>query len=95
MGKILDSDLLGQIELISYPSEHLFPRNVGLMLFVEQPEKFFPYSRVEIAEFPDGDAGNHLERAESIRIATYPYKAIEETVVNAFLSPRLPAAGTH
>jgi ATP-dependent DNA helicase RecG len=87
------------------------------MLFAEQPEKFFPYTRVEIVEFPEGDAGPFTElepitgpvpaqikrtldilkdklvkekvikpanRAESIRIASYPYQAIEEVVVNAF-----------
>lgn len=117
VGKIPDRELLGQMELISGPNEHVFPRNVGLMLFAEQPEKFFPYTQVEIVEFPDGDAGAHEEqepitgpipeqiartlnflkdklikervikptdRAESIRIASYPYQAIEETLVNAF-----------
>lgn len=117
VGKIQDQELLGQMELISGPNEHLFPRNVALMLFAEQPEKFFPYTQVDIVEFPDGDAGDHLEqepiagpipeqiarvlrflkdklikekvikpadRAESIRITSYPYQAIEETLVNAF-----------
>jgi ATP-dependent DNA helicase RecG len=61
VGKIPDRELLGQMELISGPNEHVFPRNVGLMLFAEQPEKFFPYTQVEIVEFPDGDAGEHEE----------------------------------
>lgn len=117
VGKIPDRDLLGQMELVSGPNEHVFPRNVALMLFAEQPDQFFPYTRVEIVEFPDGDAGPYTElepitgpvpaqinrtlnilkdklikekvikptdRAESIRIASYPYQAIEEIVVNAF-----------
>lgn len=117
VGKISDQELLGQIELISGPNEHIFPRNVGLMMFTENPEKFFPYTQVEIVEFPQGDAGSYIEhepikgpvplqisrtleslkdrivkekvikpadRAESIRIATYPLQAIEETLVNAF-----------
>jgi ATP-dependent DNA helicase RecG len=117
VGKIPDRELLGQMELISGPNEYVFPRNVGLMMFAEQPENFFPYAQVEIVEFPDGDAGKIIEhppitgpipeqivrtlkflkdklieervikpadRAESIRIASYPYQAIEEAVVNAF-----------
>lgn len=117
VGKIPDRELLAKMELISGPNEHIFPRNVGLMLFSENPEKFFPCTRVEIVEFPDGDAGAHIEqaaitgpvpeqinrtlkflkdrlvkekvikpadKAESIRIYTYPYQAIEETLVNAF-----------
>ena len=87
------------------------------MLFSEKPESFFPYTQVEIVEFPEGDAGAFYEqepitgpltrqiertlhflkdklvkekvvkpahKAESIRIYSYPYQAIEEIVVNAF-----------
>jgi len=117
VGKIPDREILAQMELISGPIEHVFPRNVALMLFTEQPDKFFPYTQVDIVEFPDGDSGDYIEqepitgpvpeqiarvlkvlkdklikekvikpsdRAESIRIASYPYQAIEEIVVNAF-----------
>lgn len=48
------ADVLGQMDLVSGPPEMLFPRNVGLMLFSENPEKFFPYSRIEVVEFPKG-----------------------------------------
>jgi len=117
VGKISDQELLAQMELISGPNEHIFPRNVGLMLFSDKPEIFFPCTRVEIVDFPKGDAGDYEEqdpisgpvpeqinrtlkflkdklvkekvikpadKAESIRIASYPYQAIEETLVNAF-----------
>jgi ATP-dependent DNA helicase RecG len=117
VGKISDKELLTQMELISGPNEHIFPRNVGLMMFSDKPELFFPCTRVEIIDFPDGDAGDYEEhdpitgpvpeqinrtlnflkdkllkekvikpadKAESIRIASYPYQAIEETLVNAF-----------
>ena len=117
VGKISDKDLLAQMELISGPNEHIFPRNVGLMMFAENPELFFPCTRVEIIDFPKGDAEDYEEqvpitgpvpeqinrtlkflkdklikekvikpadKAESIRIASYPYQAIEETLVNAF-----------
>ena len=117
VGGIPDQELLGQMELLSGPNEHLYPRNVGLMIFSEKPEKYFPYTRVEVIEFPEGDAGPYVEhdpitgpipeqihrtlkfltdklvrekvskpadKAESIRVASYPYQAIEETLVNAF-----------
>lgn len=48
------ADLLLQMDLISGPLEMLFPRNVTLMVFNEKPEKFFPYSRIEVVEFPNG-----------------------------------------
>jgi ATP-dependent DNA helicase RecG len=117
VGKIPDQELLGQMELITGPNEFIFPRNVGLMMFSENPGKFFPYTRVEIVEFPEGDVGPYVEhdpiigpvpeqiyrtlkflkdklvkemvikpadKAESIRITSYPYQAVEETLVNAF-----------
>jgi ATP-dependent DNA helicase RecG len=117
VGKISDQELLGQMELISGPNEHIYPRNVGLMVFSDNPELFFPCTRVEIIDFPEGDAGDFEEqdpitgpipeqinrvlnflkdklvkekvikqadKAESIRITSYPYQAIEETLVNAF-----------
>lgn len=46
-------DILMAMELLYGPQENRFPRNVGLMLFNEMPEKFFPYSRIEIVHFPD------------------------------------------
>ena len=117
VGKLADKDLLRQMELASGPEEHVCPRNVGLMMFADNPERFFPYTRVEIVDFPNGDAGDYEEqdpitgpipeqinrvlkflkdklvkekvikltdKAESLRIASYPYQAIEETLVNAF-----------
>lgn len=117
VGVISDQELLLRMELISGPNEHPFLRNVGLMMFSEYPEKFFPYSQVEIVDFPNGDAEAYIEhepitgpvpeqinrtlkfikdklirekvikpvdKAESIRIYSYPYQALEEVVVNAF-----------
>lgn len=56
VGNRAKTDILMQMELLSGPPEQVFPRNVALMLFSENPEKFFPYSRVEIVFFPKGPA---------------------------------------
>ena len=45
------ADLLEQMGLLSGPPEHRFPRNVALMLFCETPEKFFPYTYIELVHF--------------------------------------------
>ncbi|MDR1119827.1 MAG: putative DNA binding domain-containing protein [Dysgonamonadaceae bacterium] len=42
------------MDLVSGPDELLYPKNIALMMFNYHPEKFFPYSRVEIVEFPNG-----------------------------------------
>lgn len=49
--------LLDQMELLSGPPEHRFPRNVALMLFCETPEKFFPYTYIELVDFQRGTGG--------------------------------------
>lgn len=58
------ADLLGQMDLVSGPPEMLFPRNIALMLFSERLEIFFPYTRIEVVEFPNGaDDPEFNERA--------------------------------
>ena len=54
VGKTPNIEILQQMELIFGPNEHLFPRNVALMMFNENPEKYFPYTRVEVVHFPNG-----------------------------------------
>jgi ATP-dependent DNA helicase RecG len=61
VGKKTDLEILGQMELISGPNEHVFPRNVGLMLFSDSPEKYFPSTLVEIVYFPNGEAEDFTE----------------------------------
>lgn len=43
--------MLEQMGLLSALPEHPFPRNVALMLFCETPEKFFPYTYIELIHF--------------------------------------------
>jgi hypothetical protein len=42
LGKQADIEILSQMELLSGPEEQLFPKNVALMLFAEEPHHFFP-----------------------------------------------------
>lgn len=60
------ADILAQMELLSGPHELLYPRNVALMLFTDNPERFFPYSRVEIVTFPKGAADPEFTEASPI-----------------------------
>jgi ATP-dependent DNA helicase RecG len=34
--------------------EHLFPKNVGLLMFSENPGKIFPGAQIDVVEFPQG-----------------------------------------
>ena len=42
--------------LLEGTTEHLSLRNVGLMLFSEHPDKFFPYTFIDLVHFPKGPA---------------------------------------
>lgn len=53
-------DLCRNMHIVAGPPEHLRPINVGLMFFSLQPEKFFPYSQIEVVEFPNGEAGDKI-----------------------------------
>jgi ATP-dependent DNA helicase RecG len=55
VGKQGDLDILKQMALVSGPEENLSPRNVGLMMFSDKPEKHFPGTQVEIVHFPNGE----------------------------------------
>ena len=111
------NDIYRAMDLVSGPDELLYPKNVALMMFNYRPEKFFPYSRIEIVEFPNGlgdpvfyekpaitgpvyiqiqKALAQLEsivlkeriyklpdRAEAQRVWNYPFRALEESIVNA------------
>jgi ATP-dependent DNA helicase RecG len=110
-------EVLSQMELLSGPSESRHPRNVALMMFTDDPQKYFPQSKVEIVNFPNGAGDpeffeipnitgpvplqitqtlsylktNILKekikkipgQAQSLRVANYPYQALEEIIANA------------
>lgn len=46
-------DVATDMQLVRGPSEYRKPVNVGLMFFNEDPEKFFPYARIEVVDKPD------------------------------------------
>jgi ATP-dependent DNA helicase RecG len=46
------------MELMTGPTENRMIKNVAAMMFCEHPEKFFPYTQVEIVSFPEGREKN-------------------------------------
>lgn len=58
------SDVLEQMDLYTGPSERRMLKNVSAMMFCENPDKFFPYTQVDIVIFPKGleqDPNNMIE----------------------------------
>ncbi|GHT55192.1 hypothetical protein AGMMS49982_20850 [Bacteroidia bacterium] len=59
VGVIPFEDLCRQMQIVDGTKEWLKPKNVGLLFFTENPEKFFPYTRIEIVHFLD-DIGDRF-----------------------------------
>ncbi|MCI8981864.1 MAG: hypothetical protein HFG78_05570 [Hungatella sp.] len=50
------------MRLVSGPPESLKPLNVGILMFSEQPERYFRYARIEIVDIPDPTGTNMVEK---------------------------------
>ena len=55
-------DIAEDLQLVSGPSERLKPLNVGILMFSEQPEKYFRYARIEVVDIPDPTGTNMTEK---------------------------------
>ena len=52
-----------QMNIVSGTPEMLFPKNVGLLFFNEDPTRFFPATQIDIVHFPQGtDADQFSEK---------------------------------
>ena len=61
----LSMEQLGrQMNIVGGPREAPFPKNIGLMMFNENPEKFFPVTQIDVVYFPDGPGGDIFEEKE-------------------------------
>jgi len=59
-GKLDFADLCRQMNIVAGPDEFLRPLNVGLLFFNERPEKYFPYTQIDVVQFPDGPGGDQF-----------------------------------
>lgn len=53
-------DLCKSMNIVSTLPEYTKPKNVGLMFFSFEPDKFFPYAQIDVVEFPDDLEGNRI-----------------------------------
>ena len=54
------ADLCANMNLISTLPEYVKPKNVALMFFNPEPEKFFPCTQIDVVQFPEGDGGDKI-----------------------------------
>ena len=50
-----------QMNVVGGSSEAPRPKNVGLLFFHEEPDRFFPYTQIDVVWFPEGAGGDRLE----------------------------------
>lgn len=48
------------MNIISNLPEYVKPKNVGLMFFCMEPDRFFPCTQIDIVQFPDGLGGDNI-----------------------------------
>ena len=53
-------ELCRDMGICTITPEYVKPRNVGLMFFSMQPEKYIPYARIDVVQFPDGAGGDEI-----------------------------------
>ena len=54
------TELCNDMNIISILPEYVKPKNVGLMFFCTQPDKFFPFTQIDIVQFPEGLGGDNI-----------------------------------
>ncbi len=54
-------ELAEKMNLCQGSHEHLFPKNIGLLMFSDKIEKYFKKARIDVVEFPDGLAGDEFK----------------------------------
>jgi len=49
-----------RMNIVEGPNEYLKPKNIGLMMFCDNPQKFFPRTTIDVVKFKD-DVGDDFE----------------------------------
>lgn len=53
-------EVCSDMNIISNLPEYVKPQNIGLMFFCMEPDKFFPYTQIDVVQFPEGLGGNDI-----------------------------------
>jgi len=53
-------ELCASMNIINSLPEYTKPKNVALMFFCLEPQKFFPYAQIDVVNFPEGAGGDNI-----------------------------------
>lgn len=54
------TEVCSDMNIISNLPEYVKPKNVGLMFFSMEPDRFFPYTQIDVVQFPQGLGGSDI-----------------------------------
>ena len=74
-------EILGQMDLLTGPTEHQTLKNVAAMMFCKNPAKFFPTTQVDIVIFPEGCVKNPNNMIEVPKIVGPVPEMIKQALV--------------
>ena len=50
-----------QMNVVGGSTESAWPKNVGLLFFNDAPDRFFPYTQIDVVWFPEGAGGDRFD----------------------------------
>ncbi len=56
------TDLYRRMNIVEGPEEYLKPKNIGLLMFNNNPEKYFPCARIDLIEFKNSEGDDFTEK---------------------------------
>lgn len=62
-GRLKFRQLCWQMQIVDGPTEDVHPKNVGLLFFNDQPDRFFPTAWIDIVYLPSPDGANMREKS--------------------------------
>ena len=53
-------DLCRSMNIVNTLPEYTKPKNVGLLFFSLEPDRFFPYAQIDVVQFPEDLGGDQI-----------------------------------
>jgi ATP-dependent DNA helicase RecG len=68
--RLTKEQVFERLQVLEGPPEHRRVRNIGLLMFCNEPKKFIPYAQIDVVWFPNGAGADEFE--EQIFTGTLP-----------------------
>jgi ATP-dependent DNA helicase RecG len=88
-GDIPLPDLCRQMAIADGGDEYLKPKNVGLLFFCDQPQKYFQYAQIDVVYFPDDEGGDIIQEEIFKGPLDHQLRSALRHISNSFISERI------